>query len=599
MGLFQKAYETYEANEKKAGIYEEGMEPLAPVSHIVTSAKIEITVNKDGKFVSAELVDKTKEKTIIPVTEESAGRSGKNPPPHPLCDKIAYVSPADIQKYNGYKEQLTQWVTSPYSHPMLLPILKYVEGKTIMSNLEESGITKLSKEDKIRWRVIGLDDDASGYCHTNKTLFKLFEQYYMSQKENDEKVFCMVTGKFVPIARQHLKGVVSVNGNAKLISANDKANFTYRGRFKDDAQAVTVGYEASQKAHNALKWLLADQATIIGTRAYLCWNPKGKEIPKVTTPFRPKEEAPVFDASNYKAELSKTLLGYKSHFLPTDDAVVAVFDAATNGRLAFTYYAELPVYDFLERLEAWDETCCFKHNRFGIQSPSLEKIVRYVFGTPRNNGVEVDDRVKKQQLQRLFECRAEGGKIPYDFMRAIDVKSRKMLSYPEKVSDKKSHDKYLRDDLLFTACAVIRKYYIDHKKEEFKMSLEKEKFDISYQYGRLLAVLEKAERDTYEKDESRDPNAIRMQAAFSSQPAKTAKNVIEQLKTGYLPKLKPGARVYYDKLIGEIYYQISLHPENTWNMPLKETYIIGYYLQKNELYTKKDNSTTEDENNDD
>lgn len=434
---------------------------------------------------------------------------------------------------------------------------------------------------------LGLDGEESGHCHTSKTLFKSFEGYYASQKQNDEKVFCMVTGKLAPVAKQHLKGVVSANGNAKLISANDKANFTYRGRFKDEAQAVTVGYEASQKVHNALKWLLADQATIIDTRAYLCWNPQGKEIPKVTTPFRLKEEAPVFEASDYKAELSKTLHGYKNHFSPTDNAVIAVFDAATTGRLALTYYAELPVYDFLERLKAWDETCCFK-NRFGIQSPSLEKIVRFAFGIPRDKRVEVDDRVKKQQLQRLFECRAEGGKIPYDFMRAVDVKLRNILSY----------DKTVREDFLFTACAVIRKFYIDHKKEEFKMALEKEKFDISYQYGRLLAVLEKAERDTY-KGEDRDPNAIRMQAAFSSQPAKTAKNIIEQLKTGYMPKLKPGARIYYDKLIGEIYYKISLHPENEWNMPLKETYIIGYYLQKNELYTKTNNTITEDENNDD
>ena len=43
------------------------------------------------------------------------------------------------------------------------------------------------------------------------------------------------------------------------------------------------------------------------------------------------------------------------------------------------------------------------------------------------------------------------------------------------------------------------------------MALEPEKQDRSYQYGRLLAVLEKAERDTYSSDETREPNAIRMQ----------------------------------------------------------------------------------------
>lgn len=131
------------------------------------------------------------------------------------------------------------------------------------------------------------------------------------------------------------------------------------------------------------------------------------------------------------------------------------------------------------------------------------------------------------------------------------------------------------------------------------MALEKEKFDISYQYGRLLAVTEKAERDTYNSDDGREPNAIRMQSVFCSRPAKTAKIIIEQLKKAYLPKLKPGMRVYYERLIGEIYGRISLHPESEWNMPLKETYIIGYYLQKNELYAKNNNTLMEEENNED
>lgn len=587
MGLFQKAYETYKTNKSNVGVYGKTKEPLAPIAHIVTAAKIEIVIDKDGKFVSASVVDKNAPKIIIPVTEESSGRTS-GVCPHPLCDNIGYVAPINPEKHEKYKEQLKAWAGSEYSHPMLFPILKYVEGKTIMSDLENSGITNASEKDLICWTVIGLGDEESGSCYTSKTLFKSFENYYMLQKQNDEKVFCMVTGETVPIARQHLKGVVSANGNAKLISANDKTNFTYRGRFKTEEQAQTVGYEASQKAHNALKWILADQAFIIDTRAYLCWNPQGKELPKVITPFSFKNEEPAFEPSAYKEELSKTLLSYKNNFSPTDDAVIAVFDAATTGRLALTYYAELPVYDFLERLKAWDEACCFK-NRFGIQSPSLDKIVRFAFGTPRDKRVEVDDRIRKQQLQRLFECRAEGGKMPQDFMRAIADKSKNTLSLGDNV----------REDLLFTACAVIRKYYIDYKKEEFKLALEKEKFDISYQYGRLLAVTEKAERDTYGKDEGREPNAVRMQAVFCSRPAKTAKIIIEQLKKSYLPKLKPGMRVYYDRLIGEIYSQISLHPEKEWNMPLKETYIIGYYLQKNELYTKTNNTIAEDENNDD
>ena len=127
------------------------------------------------------------------------------------------------------------------------------------------------------------------------------------------------------------------------------------------------------------------------------------------------------------------------------------------------------------------------------------------------------------------------------------------------------------------------------------MALEKDKKDISYQYGRLLAVLEKAERDTYDSGENREPNAMRLQSMYCTRPAETAAKLISHIKGAYYPKLRPGTRIYYDRLIGEIYEQISIHPEAEQTRALKETYIMGYYLQKNALYTKTTNSETEEE----
>ena len=52
MGLMQRAYETYEALAPKyAGIYDETQkEVFAPISHIVTKAEIEITIDLEGKI---------------------------------------------------------------------------------------------------------------------------------------------------------------------------------------------------------------------------------------------------------------------------------------------------------------------------------------------------------------------------------------------------------------------------------------------------------------------------------------------------------------------------------------------------------------------
>lgn len=94
MGLMQRAVETYDNNRQLIGVYSEGSEPLAPVGHILTRADIEVTLNSGCEFLSARRLDKSEPKILIPVTEESGGRSGTKAyqRPHPLCDAFKYYA---------------------------------------------------------------------------------------------------------------------------------------------------------------------------------------------------------------------------------------------------------------------------------------------------------------------------------------------------------------------------------------------------------------------------------------------------------------------------------------------------------------------------
>ena len=121
------------------------------------------------------------------------------------------------------------------------------------------------------------------------------------------------------------------------------------------------------------------------------------------------------------------------------------------------------------------------------------------------------------------------------------------------------------------------------------MALEPEKKDRSYQYGRLLAVLEKVERDTYSEGESREPNAIRLQTVYCERPFTTFDTIHRSLQP-YFAGLKKGSRDYYKRLIGEIVEVIQELPDGERNTPLKETYLFGYYLQRQALYAKRDKS---------
>lgn len=589
MGLLQKAVETYDSHRAYASNNREEQTMMAPVGHIITRAEIEITLNQDGHFVNAAAVDKTEPKIIIPATESSAGRTSA-PCAHPLCDQIGYLIPNNEKKYQLYIGQLSDWADSAYTHPKLAPVLHYVRGKTILSDLAHCSLVKLDEKGMpdnekrlVRWRILGAEPEA---CWLDWSLFDAFTGYYLaSQTGND--ALCMVTGAVGTTAAQHPKGIVSLNGNAKLISANDSSGFTYRGRFTEENQALAVSYEASQKAHNALRWLVDTQGVraAFGGRTFLCWNPQGRSIIPAHLPFM-RPPAPIFKPSDYHTALQTVLNSKKAELKLTDGVVLAAFDAATTGRLSLTYYNELQAHDFLERLHDWDADCCWPHRNFGIQPPSLKQIVDCAFGIQRSGKLETDDRVLKQQMQRLIACRVDRSAIGTDIVKSLTQRASRPQAY----------DQYVWEDILFTACAVIRKYRNDRFKEEWSMALEPERKDRSYQFGRLLAVMEKVERDTYGSGESREPNAIRLQTVFCQRPMQTAANLEKQLERAYFPRLKPNSRIWYKNLMGQIMEMISACPGEDWDKPLDGTYLLGYYLQRAALYAKKNDEMEEKDN---
>lgn len=605
MGLLQKAVETYDAMASRVGIvYEDENEPLAPISHIMTRPQIKITLDQDGNFVTTQALDKNTPKIIIPATEDSAGRTIKAAEqPHPLCDYLRYLLPKNQVEYQHYVSQLVGWTNSPFTHPKLQAILQYVQSATILEDLDHAGITTDEKA-LVCWEVNGLGEGLNGPCWTDLVLMQAFTDYSLAKRADTLPALCMVTGSLDAPASQHSKGIVPANGNAKLISANDSSGFTYRGRFDDAAQAATVGYTASQKAHNALRWLVANQSVSYGGRTFLCWNPQGIPVPRVTGVMGRRGGGAVqrtADPSQYQKQLWKALSGWKEAIPDAAGVVITVFDAATTGRLAVTYYNELPASDFLDRLHHWEATCCWENGPYGIQSPSLHKIVSWAFGTPRNGKAEIDDRILKQQMQRLVSCRVDKAPFPLDLERALVERASSLQLFPEMVEEragkaKEKARKYPRAELLFTACAAIRKYHYDtsDKKEEWDMALDKNCPDRSYLFGRLLAIAEKVEDSTYTSDEDRrETNALRMQKAFALRPMTTWRLLEEKLEP-YYKQLKPGLRQYYRKLTQEVVDKLSVSTGDL-NQKLDDIYLLGYYHQRAYRTEKSDQQTTEEE----
>lgn len=124
------------------------------------------------------------------------------------------------------------------------------------------------------------------------------------------------------------------------------------------------------------------------------------------------------------------------------------------------------------------------------------------------------------------------------------------------------------------------------------MELDRNCDDRSYLFGRLLAVADKLERDTYDKGAERETNAMRFWNAFSVRPYRTWKTLRERL-IPYFNKLG-GKGVRYQKEIQEICGKMTPEVFSS-GAPLEPLYLLGYDHQMHALYGAGNQEETKEE----
>lgn len=586
--------------------------PLAPVAHFVKQADVEIQITVNGQFYDAHArrAERVKNKDgsfedadpkiIIPVTEQSLSRSGSGAEkmPHYLCDQLRFFDPNNTVSYNAYVSQLEGWAGYASQLADLQAILKYVRGGTILNDLAGRGLDKLSDKSMVCWTVVG----GGGPCWVNKGLMDSLTEYHMHRLARDgrEVGLCMISGEECLLADSHAKGVVSLYGNAKLIAMKSSAvnKFTCEGRFHSSEQALSVGYEASQKAHNALAWLVANHGVYCGGRVFLCWAPKGVEIPG----FGIFGDDWLGGTSlgrtmvNYKKSLRDALFGWKSRVDVDESVVFAILDSPATGCLSILHYSEMSAGEYFDRMERWAETCAA-----GFRTPSLDSLAKYAYGVPRKGRYEIGEGQRcmyRDAVHRLAMCKLDGRPFPVDIMRRLVDHASNLLVCSASDSDSKKRTPSSREQLLRAACAAVRKYEYDVKKEVWDMQYDWTITDRNYLFGSLLAIADRVESAAlYAKAKKkvgsavsdgdvqaalqaqsfgRETAAMRFQRAFSQRPLDTWK-IIDGALSVYWPQIPVGSRRYYRKCIDNVIGRLAFRDPAALNMPLEPVYLIGFH----------------------
>ncbi|MWC27861.1 type I-C CRISPR-associated protein Cas8c/Csd1 [Paenibacillus sp. MMS18-CY102] len=621
MSWLLNLYNTYKSNSDQVGVIEltrnEREYTLLPVSHTTQNAHIEVLITESGEFHSATVIDKNNANTLIPCTEDSASRAGSKIAPYPLHDKLSYVA-GDYVAYGGqikkeepfphYIQQLAAWAESPYATPKLKSIYAYLRQGRLIEDLVQhhprilyidSNKKLIDKWDKqaeqhygdkppifsavageqtsafVRFDVYSPDKKIHIPVWKDPEMYQSFICYY-NERLGDEDL-CYVTGKSLPATEKHANKIRNAADKAKLISSNDTSGFTYRGRFAESGEAANISYEVSQKAHNALKWLINRQGKMIDQRVFLTWGNEELDQLDPDDGFFDygEEEAEVSKAISYTnpeyaKQFAKALDGYRGRIAnPHVKVNILVLDSATTGRMAVLYYRNMDKEIYINRLIDWHSSCMWLHR---YRKDDIGKAVQY-YGAPATKdiafaayGPKASEKVVKGLMERMLPCIIDGRSIPQDIVSSAARRASNPLAI----------ESWEWEKTLSIACSLI------NRRERLDVALDESIDDRSYLFGRLLAVADVFERFALE-DEKRATNAIRYMNAFSRHPARTWETIQASLQP-YQAKLGVRATKWV-KLIDEIGSRLPI--ESFTNKPLSNIYLLGYYSQRHALYPPK------------
>lgn len=634
MSWLQHLYDTY---EKAAKMDLSNDEALRPYYHIYKKSDIIITLNEHGNFLSAEYITvdgkPTSESKIIPVTIKSASRtSGISP--HPLCDEFKYIA-GDFENYTNktnekeflaYCDLLENWVSHDPEQLLPAAVLKYVKKKTLLRNLQnhpQSHVKDIFDKGSlvkpksiVLWRIQPTDGSALiETWHTNNNeLFKSWQA--VCDLLEGTNALCYATGEVKKVTTTHPKGFLNGEHGAKLISSNDSANYTFRGRFTDDGksdslQAVNISELYSDKAHAALEWLLKRQGYNNDGLGVVAWAATQQDI--IQPIINPADKYLNFNlGDNNSGETSTTsnskdisnnlglqqgdvfrnyLKGYCQKLEEADVKKLSVIalTASTTGRAAITYYRQTNPKDYYDRLIDWHthfswQTPIYNSNtvHYVVLSPSLYRLSQILYGRKSSKSA---NRQRRLLYQRLLPCIVDSQAFPTDIMTSCYQKA--INPYHDRAGDnsvKFSTKLKLWQEDITVFCAIYRGFLYRNKKRSTSVELDNNSTNRSYIYGRLLAVANRIEELALAlaQEPRRPTNAFKYMQRFTQNPSQVWMMMRTQSLPPYQKRLiskVPPLESAYMRLIQDIEAMLASEDDFSTDKRLEPEFLLGYDLQ--------------------
>ena len=428
----------------------------------------------------------------------------------------------------------------------------------------------------ITFSVIGIN----GYAASDNEILQVKKQ---SKSNENKKAVCLITGvKEKPVNTTYSSFILGGKSNAKLVAF--QVNSGYDSYGKKMGLNAPISEEAEFKYTTALLKLLSKNSRNkfrIGDRSFIFWASSNSEAAEQT-------EGSLFDLLGYTEEevddpnakieqVRKVFTAIYSGSLKTslEDRFFILGLAPNSARIAVVYWSESSLREFAGKiLQHFKDMEIIDTRKEGKPYMGIKDMLAAV--TLSGKQSEATPNLPEAIVNSIFQ----GTPYPFTLFSACIRRIR---------AESGSHDKKA---IRIARMAIIKAYLnrTNSNNKKIEIMLDKSNTNQGYLCGRLFAVLDKIQEDANGISSIRE----RYMNAASATPASVFATILN-LSSHHMEKLtNDGKKIFFEKMKQEIIDKIpaSGFPAHL-DLQDQGRFFIGYYHQRQEFFTKKEEENKE------
>ena len=394
-----------------------------------------------------------------------------------------------------------------------------------------------------------------------------------SAQDDAPLVRCLVTGQQAPLARLHpsVKGVAGAQSSgAAIVSFNADAFCSYG---HEQGGNAPVGSYAASAYTQALNYLLADREhrQTLGDTTVVCWAQGGQPA------YQDACMEMLFSHGGLTEAELLGLLDRLAHGKPVDwngitldpDTHFYLLGLAPNAaRLSVRFFRQ-------DTFGALAENVQRHYNDLRIVRPANEKwetIPLYFLLQETVNKKDKDPAPAPQLSGDVLRAVVDGTPYPATLLNGVMLRIR------------------AEREITRGRAAILKAYYLRRPhplcpKEVLTVELNQECNVMPYLLGRLFSVLEQIQQEALGSELNTTIKDRYFNSAMTH-PAYVYPTLIK-LAEKHLAKLSSGRQVYFSKQLTQLIGRLNSSFPTQLTLPEQGAFIIGYYHQTQQRYTKK------------